>query len=160
MLSFNANRRVKQALINADAAIEVNNILDAQNTQVVVEETLTLTNAVSKSMTAEIPSGAIIKSVAVNLQTAVTGDASGDDLLAKIGLGISGTIAKYGVVATLTKNSKLTKIPTVAVLGSAETLVLYALKTDGATACTEKFVAGGIVKVRVVYEKPAALPDA
>lgn len=159
MLATDTKRRVKQALINADAAIEVNNILDAQNTQVVVEETLTLTNAVSKSMTAEIPAGAVIKSVAVNLQTAVTGDASGDDLLARVGLGISGTVAKYGSITALTKNSKLTKIPTHAVLASAETLVIYALKTDN-SACTEKFVAGGIVKVRVVYETPAALADA
>jgi hypothetical protein len=158
-LSANGPRRLKQALIQAAAADEVADILEALVTHTTVEETLTLTNAVSRAMTAQIPAGAVITSVAVNLQTAVTGDASGDDLLARIGLGISGTVAKYGSVTALTKNAKLTRIPAHAVLASAETLTLFACKTDN-SAATEKFTAGGVVKVRVTYETAAALPDA
>lgn len=158
VLSKNARRRLKDAVIDHDAANELADAIDQNVDYVVVTEVLTLTNAVKKDMTAEIPAGALIRSVHVNLDTAVTGDASGDDLLAKVSLGITGTIGKYGITAALTKNSKITKIPSPAVLASAETIGVYAAKTDG-SACTEKFTAGTKVRVRICYEIPVALPN-
>lgn len=124
-----------------------------------LDETVTLTNAVSTNLVGTLPAGAYVRSIQVNLTSAVTGDASGDDLFAKLGLGISGTIVKYGVTSVLTKNAKITKIPAQAVLASGETLGLYAVKADGSTACTEKFTAGGTVRVRVWYSTPVAAAD-
>lgn len=159
-LSPNSRRQLGIALVKNAPAQEVADILDGLPNVKTIDEVLTLTNAVKKDLSAAVPAGAVITSIAVNLQTAVTGDASGDDLFAKIGVGITGNVAKYGAVATLTKNSKLTKIPAHAVLGSAETIGVYAVKTDGSTAATEKFTAGGKVRVRITYETPYALPDA
>ena len=159
-LSPNARRQIDMALVKAAPAREVVDILDGLPNVKTLDEVLTLTNAVSKAMSAAIPIGAVITSISVNLQSAVTGDASGDDLFTKIGVGITGNVAKYGAVATLTKNSKLTKIPSHAVLAAAETLTLFTVKTDGTTAATEKFTAGGKVRVRVTYETPYVLPDA
>jgi hypothetical protein len=158
-LSANGRRRLKQALIQANALAEIGGILDGLVNSVVIDETLTLTNAVSRAMTAQIPVGAVITGVAVNLETAVDGDNTNDNLLARIGLGITGTVAKYGQVTTLTRNSKLTRIPAHAVLTAAETLTLFALKTDN-TAATERFAAGGRVRVRVTYATGDPLPDA
>jgi hypothetical protein len=159
-ISPNARRQLGTALVKAAPAKEIADTIHALPTVTTIDEVLTLTNAVKKDLSTAVPAGAVITSIAVNLQTAVTGDASGDDLLAKIGVGITGNVAKYGNVATLTKNSKLTKIPSHAVLGSAETIGVYALKTDGTSAATEKFTAGGKVRVRITYDTPYTLPNA
>lgn len=159
-LSPNARRQLGTALVKAAPAKEIGDLLDGLPNVFTIDEVLTLTNAVKKDLSSVVPIGAVITSIAVNLQTAVTGDASGDDLFAKIGVGITGNVAKYGAVATLTKNSKLTKTPAHAVLAAAETIGVYAVKTDGSTAATEKFTAGGKVRVRITYLMANALPDA
>jgi len=125
----------------------------------VIDEVVTLTNAVSTALTNTVPAGAVILSVQGNLQTAVVGDASGDDLFAKVGIGVAADPDKYGLSAVLTANAKLGAIPDWAVLGTAETVIVKAAKTDG-SAATEKFVAGGQVRVRIVYLALTNLADA
>lgn len=125
----------------------------------VIDEAVTLTNAVEDNLTETVPSGAVILSVQGNLTTAVTGDASGDDLLAKVGIGTTADPDKYGKTSGLTKNLKIDTIPDWAVLSGAETVCVKAAKTDG-SACTEKFTAGGIVRVRIVYLATNSLDDA
>jgi hypothetical protein len=121
-----------------------------------------LTNAVSTDTACVIPAGAVILSVQGNLAKAVTGDASGDDLLAKIGIGISGGDEDaYAEFAALTKNTKANGIPDWAVLAAETTIAIFALKADGNTACTEKFTANAdAVRVRVVYAVCNSLDDA
>lgn len=125
----------------------------------VIDEVVTTTNAVENALTNTVPAGAVILSVQANLNTAITGDASGDDLLAKVGVGTNADPDKYGKTSALTKNLKIDTVPDWAVLASAETIVVKAAKTDG-TACTEKFTAGGKVRVRVVYLALTSMPDA
>jgi len=168
-LSSVARQKMQVALANADAALELADAVDAATVGIesladvsynAIEATVTLTNAVKTDLATQIPAGAKVTSVHVNLDTLVVGDASGDNLLATVGLGIVGTVGKYGATAALTKNSKITKIPSPAVLAAAETVSLYAIKADGTTAATEKFVAGSTVSVKICYELPIALPDA
>lgn len=121
---------------------------------------MTLTNAVFTPLTALIPAGAVILCIQANAKTLIVGDASGDDLLAKFALGIVGNVAKYGASASLVKNQKIDKIPAHAVLAGTEQISVYGVKADGTTAATEKFVAGGIVRVRVEYQVPNSLDDA
>jgi hypothetical protein len=125
----------------------------------VIDEDVTLTNAVAKDLTDDIPSGAVILSVQANLETAITGDGTGDDLLAKVGIGVVADPDKYGKTSALTKNLKVDTIPNWAVLSGAEDIQVYACQTDG-SACTEKFVAAGVVRVRIVYLTCNSLDDA
>lgn len=127
----------------------------------VYDETIQLTNAVSTNTTLAVPSGAVILSVQANLEAIITGDASGDDAFAKVGIGITGNEDKYGVTSALTKNLKVDTIPDWAV-SAGETLAIYALKVDGTTPATEKFTggAGQNVRVRVVYAVCNSLDDA
>lgn len=125
----------------------------------VLEQTVTLTNAVQTDLTNVIPAGAVILSVQGNLETLVAGDESGDDLGAKVGIGVTADPDKYGISSALTKNLKIDKIPDWAVLGSNEQITVKLAKTDG-SAATEKFVAGGLVRVRVVYLMTNSLDDA
>jgi hypothetical protein len=126
---------------------------------VVVDEIVTLTNAVETNLTNTVPSGAVILSVQANLETLVVGDASGDNLLAKVGIGVTADPDKYGITSALTKNLKVDTLPAYTVLSSAETVTVKAAKTDG-SAATEKFVAGGLVRVRIVYLKTNSLDNA
>lgn len=154
--------RLKSALSKTGADDLVNAIQSATASQLyetvtVVTETLTLTNAVKKDMTAVIPAGAIILGVFARLNALTAGDASGDDLLAKVGVGITGSVVKYGVTSALTKNSKVSTLPTPTLLAASETLGVYGVKADGSTAATEKFVAGTTVTITVRYKTPVAL---
>ncbi len=154
---------LRREMANNGASKELFDAVNAaigDTTGVLIEETVTLTNAASTNLVGTLPAGAVVTTVAVNLQTAVVGDGSGDVLFARVGLGIAGTPAKYGVTTAKAKNNKITKIIASAVLASAETLGLYAVKADGSTAATEKFTAGATVKVRVWYTVPVAIADA
>ena len=132
----------------AEVAIKIGN---ADGTRVyVIDEVVTLTNAVETNLTSTVPAGAVILSTQVILHSAVTGDASGDNLLAKVGVGVTADPDKYAITPDLTANSKHSKIPAWTVLSGVETVTVKAAKTDG-SACTEKFVAGGLVRVRIVY---------
>lgn len=126
----------------------------------VIDETVTLTNDASVDLTSTIPAGAVIRSVQANLETAVTGDGTGDNLGAVIGIGPSGDTNKYGATTALTQDAKVDTIPTHAVLGSAEQIALNMLQVDGATASTEAFTAGGSVRVRIVFEALNSLDNA
>jgi hypothetical protein len=123
-----------------------------------LDEIVTLTNAVKTALAATIPAGAVIICAQANIKVAVTGDASGDNGLVKIGIGIDADPDKYGLSAVLTKNAKIDKIPAHAVLSGAETVGVYAVDTAGA-AVTEKFVAGGEVRVRFTYHLPNSLDN-
>lgn len=125
----------------------------------VIDEIVTLTNAVSTDLTEDVPSGAVILSAQANLDSLIAGDASGDDLLAKVGLGVAADPDKYGKTGDLLKNTKIDTIPDWAVLSGAEDIQVFAVKSDG-SACTEKFVADGLVRVRIVYAVCNSLDDA
>lgn len=116
----------------------------------VIDETVTLTNAASTNLTSVVPAGAVIIGAQGNLQTAVAGDASGDNGLVKVGIGNVGDPDLYGKSSGLTKNLKIGALIAWAVLGSQEQVAIYAVDTNGA-AVTEKFVAGATVRVRVYY---------
>jgi len=127
----------------------------------VYDEVITLTNAVSEDTNCVVPAGAVILSVQGNLETAITGDDTGDDLLADVGIGISGDDEDaYTEFGGLDKNTKADGIPDWSVLDAETTVAIFALKADGNTACTEKFTAGGQVRVRVVYLVNNSLDDA
>lgn len=122
-----------------------------------------LTNAASTDTTCVLPAGAVILSVQGNLEAAITGDESGDDLLADIGIGISGGDEDaYAEFGALTKNAKADAIPDWAVLAAETTLAIFGLQADGDTACTEKFTGGTgqSVRLRVVYAVCNSLDDA
>ena len=124
----------------------------------VIDEVVTLTNAVETALTETVPSGAVILSVQANNDTLVVGDASGDNGLTKVGIGPTGDPDKYGKTADLIKNSKVDTLPDWAVLGSEETIVVKGCDNAG-TAVTELFVAGGEVRVRIVYLACNSLDD-
>lgn len=116
----------------------------------VLDKEVTLTNAVSTDVVT-LPAGSIPLGGQVNLNTLVEDSGSdGASPIAKIGLGISGTVSKYAIADALTKNTKGGKLVTLAVLGSAEDVKLYALVSAG-TASTSKFTAGSKVRVRLYY---------
>lgn len=117
----------------------------------VIDEVVTVTNAVETNLTQTVPSGAVILSVQANLDSTVAGDGSGDNGLTKIGIGTTADPDKYGLSADLVKNTKIDTIfATWTVLSGAETVCVKAADNAGA-AVTEKFVAGGLVRVRIVY---------
>jgi uncharacterized membrane protein len=131
----------------------------------VIDETVNLTNAVETNLTETVPAGAVILSVQANLQTTVVGDASGDDGLVKVGIGITSDPDKYGKSADLVKNHKIDTIPDWAVLSGAEIVCVKGCDTSG-DGVTEKFVADvpagtrNQVRVRIVYAVPNSLDDA
>jgi hypothetical protein len=159
-LSRAARRRMQQSMGNQANAKEICDAIDESVNYIEVEEILTLTLAVSRAMTAQIPVGAVIRSIHVNNETLVAGDGTGDNALERIGVGIAGNVAKYGATANLLKNTKLSRNVPHAVLAAAETITLFGVATNGTTAATERFVAGGRVRIRVCYVVPLDLPNA
>lgn len=126
---------------------------------VVQEVTTVLTNAVALDTTIVLPTPAWVLSVQARLDDLIVGDASGDDLLARVGIGVSGGDEDaFGDTTDLTKNQKVTTLLNTSQAGV--TIAIFGLKADGATACTEKFVAGTSVTTRVVYWTLAALANA
>jgi len=124
----------------------------------VIDEVVTLTNAVECDLTETVPDGAVILSVQANNDTLVEGDATGDDGLTKVGIGVTGDPDKYGLSADLVQNTKTNTLPAYAVLSGAETVTVKAADNAGA-AVSEKFVAGGKVRVRIVYLACNSLDD-
>jgi len=164
-LGSEIRQRLSYALGSESPGNEMANAVDAATVVTegvltrVLTQTVTLTNTVKTDLSATIPAGAVIRAVQVNLATLVVGDASGDNGLIKVGLGIVGDPDAYGLTSALTKNLKITRIPAHEVLATATQIAVYAVDTDGA-AVTEKFVAGGLVTVRITYDTPIALPNA
>ena len=145
--------------VTAQAVLEIGT-QGGEGTQIVVQdEIVTLTNAVETDLAHTVPAGAVILSVQANLETLVVGDASGDNLGAKVGIGTTADPDKYGITSALTANLKIDTLPDWAVLGSEETVTVKLAKTDG-SAATEKFVAGGLVRVRIVYLRLTSLANA
>ena len=155
---------LRTALASNSAYAEIKTLLDELDLAfdridvVTIEETVTVTNAVKDDLSTTIPAGASIVAVSANLDTTIVGDASGDNLLAKVGIGTSGDPDLLGLTADLVKNTKITKMVTPTPLASTTTIQVGAVKTDG-SAATEKFVAGGKVSVKITYLIPKALPD-
>ena len=125
----------------------------------VIDEIVTLTNAVEDDLTETIPAGAVILSGQMNLNTAVVGDGTGDAGLVKVGLGTTANPDLVGKTAALTLNAKSDFIPDWAVLAAETTITVKAADTNGA-AVTEKFVGGELVRVRLVYAMTNSLDDA
>jgi hypothetical protein len=125
-----------------------------------IDETLSLTNAISKNLTTAIPANSVIEAVQMNLQKLVVGDGTGDDGLVKVGIGIAATPDKYGKTASLLKNQKVSTHPAFAVLDAGEQLCVKGCDTDG-VAVTEKFVASAAaVRAVVIYKTLNDLDDA
>lgn len=125
----------------------------------VYDEVLTLTNAVTLDTGCVIAAGDIILSVQGNIDVAVTGDGGGGAAVAKIGIGIKGGDEDaYAEFAAMVKDTKANAIPDWAV-NSGETLAIFGLRADGATAATEEFAVGGKVRVRVAYLTPNSLDN-
>lgn len=159
-LSPSARRRMQSAIGNQKDAKEICDAIDESVNYIEIEEVLTLTNAVSRAMSRQVPVGAVIRSIHVNNETLVVGDGTGDNALERIGVGITGNAAKYGATQNLLKNTKLSRNVPHAVLAAAETITLFGVATNGTTAATERFVAGGRVRIRVCYVVPLDLPNA
>jgi hypothetical protein len=146
---------------SADAVLRIGGTVTEGAEFKVYDEVITLTNAVTDDTNCVLPAGAVILSVQGNLQTAVVGDESGDDLLADIGIGISGGDEDaYAEFGALTANAKADAIPDWGVLAAETTVAIFGLKADGDAACTEKFVADAEGRVRVVYLVNNSLDDA
>jgi len=143
--------------------VDLNRVDTSKNTyfdERVIDEVVTLTNAVETNLSTTLPAYSVVKYVLANLDTAITGDGSGDDGLTKVGIGITADPNKYGLTADLAKNTKInTVIASQALLTSAETVTVKAADNAG-DAVTEKFVAGGLVHVRIVYDVLKPLDDA
>lgn len=160
VLPDDLNKRLELALGNASVAEYLVNLLAAMPEFRVIDEVVTLTNAVETNLSVVVPAGAVITSVQAKLNTTVAGDASGDDLGDKIGIGITATPSKYGATASLVQNQEVNWVPTFTRLASDEQICVKLIKADGSTAATEKFVAGGKVRVRVGYMRlVASLPS-
>jgi len=147
-------QKLVSALTDENSARDVFDLVNGLPKLFVVEEIVTTTNAVETNMSVTIPAGAVITEVYANLDTLVAGDASGDDLGVKVGIGVTADPDKYGLTADLTKNQKVSKIAAHAVLANAEQICVKLAKTDG-SAATEKFVAGAKIYVRVSYMLPS-----
>lgn len=156
---------LRTALGNRAANLEILTLLNeldivADAVDVVkIEQTVTLTNAVKADLSTQLPAGAVVLAAASRIDTAVTGDGTGDDGLTKIGIGTAANPDLYGLSSALTAGIKTSLLPDWAVIGSATTVSVYAVD-DAGDAVTEKFVAGGVVTVRIVYIAPKSLPDA
>lgn len=161
------------ALTHNDAADQLADVIDANTASVAeldqeldaidivtIEATVDVTNAVSTAIATQVPAGAVITAVQSRIDETVVGDASGDNLLAKIGIGTASDPDLFGLSADLVAGTKTAVLPDYAVQASALTVSVYACKTDG-SACTEKFEAGsGQVVVVITYRKAKDLPDA
>lgn len=141
-------KRIESALGNHNCAQFLHSMVNALPRFFVHEEVVTLTNAVETNLSRTIPAGSVITSVQANLDTAVTGDGSGDDLGVKVGIGVTADPDKYGITSTMAQNQKVDWVPTFTRLASAEQICVKLAKTDG-SAATELFAAGGKVAVKV-----------
>jgi hypothetical protein len=115
-----------------------------------LETTVSLNTAAANFTVGTIPSGAIV--LAAQFKPAGTISAT---TAVKIGLGISGTITKYGLSAGLTaiETGALRDLATAGTpLGSTETIKLYACATDGTAAGTIGGT-GQEITVRMTYLK-------
>ena len=130
----------------------------------VIDEVVTLTNAVKTDLTTQLPAGSIVLCAQGNVDAAVAGDASGDNGLKGVAIGTAADVDLYGKSATnadpVIKNTKFNMIPAAyAVIANATTVSVYAVDNAGA-AVTEKFTAGGKVRCRIAYAVPNSLDDA
>ena len=123
-----------------------------------ITQQVTLTNAVKTDLTTQLPANSVVLLAKLRLDELAVGDASGDDLFAKVGLGTAADPDLYGLTAALTANSKATTIPPWAEVTTATTVSVYACKSDG-SAATEKFVAGSLVTVELTYLVASDLAD-
>lgn len=100
----------------------------------------------------DIPVGSIVLAAALNIETAITLATA-----TKIGLGIAGSLAKYGTITGGTKNNKSTLGITPTAIGSAEDLKVYATDNSSAAAGT---IQNGTIRVRLTLLTQTALEDA
>lgn len=124
-----------------------------------IEEVVDLTGnaAKYKSLTTAIPAGSSVLAVQANIEAAVTGGGT----TVKVGIGLNGSATnKYGVIAALTKNTKLNTInPALPVLAGNETIDVCGVTTAG-NALGDTNITAGKVRVRVVYLALTSLADA
>jgi hypothetical protein len=121
--------------------------------QCFLDKTYTLA-AVSTDLPADIPIGAIIDCVALNIVSTLTGGGT----TAKVGIGPVADPDKYGITADLVKNSDFQTAPAQALLAAAEDVQVNACTAGGAIGNTALTV--GSVRVRVWYRKFIPIPAA
>lgn len=100
----------------------------------------------------DIPAASIVLGAALNIESAITLVTA-----TKIGLGVSGTLAKYGSITGGTKNNKSTVAITPTALASAEDLKIYATDNSSAAAGT---IQNGTIRIRLTLLTQSALADA
>lgn len=99
-----------------------------------------------------IPAASIVLGAALNIQTAITLATA-----TKIGLGVTGALAKYGSITGGTLNNKSTVAITPTALATADALKVYATDNSSAAAGT---VQNGSIRIRLTYLTQIALADA
>jgi len=113
------------------------------------------TGAINNDLTENVPAGAVILSVQLNVDSALTGGGT----TANYAIGTSANPDLYSpIVGDLAKNSKTDFIPGHAVLGSAENIQVNGTTAGGAAGDTALTV--GTVRVRIIYQVASSLEDA
>lgn len=122
---------------------------------ITIEQIITFTEPIASLFLLNIPKGAIILAVQVNLETVITGNGGAT----KIGIGTRDVSNKYGETIGLAKNHKIDKILEWAVLSEIETLQLIAMNPSN-WFMGEVGVLGEIIKIQIMYKELISLPDA
>ena len=118
----------------------------------IIDEEIEMDGSASNALSKVIPANAVILSARANLNTLITATTA-----VKVGIGIASNPDKYGKTGNLIKNSKITTVPSYAVIASAETVKVFAVDTSGSAAGT---LDTGTVRVRLVYTECDELSDA
>lgn len=100
----------------------------------------------------DIPAGSLVLAAAANIESAIT-----LAVATKIGIGIAGSLAKYGSITGGAKNSKSTLAITPTAIASSEDVKIYATDNSNAAAGT---IQNGSIRVRLTILTQGALADA
>ncbi len=122
--------------------------------EAVLEKVVTITG-ISTDLPVNIPAKSVVLNAQMNLDSAIT--PVGNSV--KLGLGPVASPAKYGVCTALTKNTKISTCPALALLAAAEDVQVNALQTDGVTIGTGALVTG-TARVRITIATYTDIPDA
>jgi len=122
---------------------------------VVIEQIITFTKPITSLFLLNIPKGAIILEVQINLETAITGSEGA----IKIGIGTGDVSNKYGETIGLIKNHKIDKILGWTILSEIETLQLVAMNSNNEFG-GKIGDAGETIRIQIMYKELVSLPDA
>jgi len=130
----------------------------AGSIEVKVDEVIDFTgNATKYKPVCTIPAGSKVKLVIAQITTLAVGGST----TVKLGIGPhGGDVDQLGTLATLTKNTQINKVPTDAlgIIASETTIDVNGIVTNG-SALGDTNVTAGVVRVIIVYDKPAVLAN-